>query len=103
MEKRAGGVGAGTVFVVTATNTGNVTSDISILAFLQGRNAGDPRRELFAFCRIRSLAPTQSKQCHLKVASSVVANNATIMVGTYDVVVELGDGTSVHGMLDVVE
>ena len=103
LEKNGGDVGAGIVFAVTATNTGKVTSDISILAFLQGRNAGDPRRELFAFCRIRSLAPTKSKECRLKVAPSVVANNATIMAGTYDVVVELGDGTSVHGTLDVVE
>ena len=104
VEKGAvGDVDAGIIFSVTATNTGNVTSDISILAFLQGRNEGDPRRELFAFCRIRSLAPTKSEQCHLKVASSIVANNATIFAGTYDVVVELGDGTRVHGLLDVVE
>ena len=91
VEKGAvGDIDAGIIFSVTATNTGNVTSDISILAFLQGRNEGDPRRELFAFCRIRSLAPTKSEQCHLKVASSIVANNATIFAGTYDVVVELG-------------
>ena len=103
LEKNGGDVG-GIVLAVMATNTtGKVTSDISIHTFLQGENTRDPRREQFGFCRIRSLARTKSKQCRLKVAASVVAKNVTIMASTYDVVVELGDGTSVHKMLDVVE
>ena len=103
LEKNGGDVGAGIVLAVMATNTGKVTSDISIHTFLQGGNTRDPRRGQFGFCRIRSLARTKSKQCRLKVAASVVAKNVTIMASTYDVVVELGDGTSVHKMLDVVE
>ena len=102
LEKNGGDVG-GIVLAVMATNTGKVTSDISIHTFLQGENTRDPRREQFGFCRIRSLARTKSKQCRLKVAASVVAKNVTIMASTYDVVVELGGGTSVHKMLDVVE
>ena len=103
LEKNGGDVGAGIVLAVMATNTGKVTSDISIHTFLQGGNTRDTRRGQFGFCRIRSLARTKSKQCRLKVAASVVAKNVTIMASTYDVVVELGDGTSVHKMLDVVE
>jgi len=115
-----------TVFSVTATNTGNVTSDVTVLAFLTAAEAGmlgaggraagaagtgaeeargkaQPQRELFAFCRLKDVAPQQSAQCDLAVASSVVAHNATIYSGAYDVVVELGNGDGVHGRLLVVD
>ena len=67
------------------------------------RGKAQPQRELFAFCRLKDVAPQQSAQCDLAVASSVVAHNATIYSGAYDVVVELGNGDGVHGRLLVVE
>ena len=114
-----------TVFSVTATNTGHVTSDVTVLAFLtaaetgmlgaggragaartgaeEARRGAQPQRELFAFCRLKDVAPRQSAQCDLAVASSVVAHNATIYSGVYDVVVELGNGDGVRGRLLVVD
>ena len=135
LRRRAGGVGdrnrtsavlplpampeqrraAVVAYTVTATNTGKVTSDLSVLAFMSAaagaaaneRPAGShvgavPQRELFAFCRLRAIAPGQSAQCELAVAASVVAHNATIFAGNYAVSVELGDGTGIGGSLLVV-
>ena len=103
--RRHGNAKPGTAFAVTVTNTGSVmASDVVVLAFLSADavlipGAPQPLRELFAFCRLRAVAPRASAQCELTVAASVVAHNATIFAGAYSVSVELGDGTSISGSL----
>ena len=91
-------------FAVTVTNTGSVTSDVTVLAFLSATQTGckgQPQRELFAFCRLNAVMPLQSASCDLAVAASVVAHNATVSEGAYAVVVELGDGVNIQGGLRV--
>ena len=96
--------GGAPAFVVTATNEGSVTSDLAVLAFVSADGAmvvgaPQPQRELFAFCRLRAVAPGRSAHCELAVAPAVLAHNATVFTGSYAVTVELGDGTAVAGSL----
>ena len=101
--KEAGGQAA---YNISVTNTGTVTSSVSILAFLsfEGDTAAPlphPQRELLSFCRLHALTAGQTERCELAVAPSVVAHNLTIFSGAYSVSVEVGDGTSIRGRLIV--
>ncbi len=95
------------VYTVSVTNTGAVASDVSVLAFLSAAAGSVPEpvplRELFAFCRLRALLPHQSAQCELAVDAAVVAHQGRVYEGHYFVSVELGDGTSIQGGLEVAE
>ena len=64
------------------------------------------QRWLFAFCRLRAVAPNTSASCELEVdADMVVARGGSAdksVLGSYTVLAELGDGTSIFGRLEVV-
>ena len=64
------------------------------------------QRWLFAFCRLRAVAPNTSASCELEVdADMVVARGRSSdkgALGSYTVLAELGDGTSIFGRLEVV-
>ena len=62
------------------------------------------QRWLFAFCRLRAVAPNTSASCELD-ADMVVARGRSSdkgALGSYTVLAELGDGTSIFGRLEVV-
>lgn len=106
-------------YIVSVTNTGSVTSDVTVLAYADagdissssGRNApqGPEQHEvlppaplqrwLVAFCRLRAVAPSASAPCELDVAAGITATTAP---ATYTILVELGDGTGISGRLEVV-
>jgi len=91
---------------VNVVNTGAVVSDVSVLAYLTHQSTAAPgplpRRELFAFCRIRDLHPgAPGKNCTLAVSATVVAHGGEVYSGDYAIAVELGDGTSLLGSLAV--
>jgi hypothetical protein len=97
---------------VTVTNTGTVTSDVTILAFVTLEReegvvgaaaigtvggSGDgapvnssssssdqplPLRKLCSFCRLRAVAPNVSVGCELPIAANVVATYGRILPGT---------------------
>lgn len=51
----------------TVTNTGNTTSDVSVLGFLSTGVSGDPIRQLFGFDRLSQLSPGASADVFLGV------------------------------------
>merc|ERR1711924_113426 len=91
---------------VSVENMGTVVSDVVVLAYITADSMRSspvpfPRKELFAFCRMRSVQPARSQSCALQASASVIAHNSAIFTGTYTVSVELGDGTSIAGTLTV--
>ena len=96
---------ASVVFNVLVNNTGSVRSDVTVLAYLTLVDTTDahglPLRELFAFCRIRALAPSGSAECVLGMDPAVASHNGLVREGSYAVSIELGDGTSVAGSMVV--
>ena len=66
--------GAAPAFSVNVTNTGAVTSDVSVLAFLSGSGEpGAPLQELFDFGRVAALAPGQTATLFFSVPLEVAA------------------------------
>ena len=66
--------GAAPVFSVNVTNTGAVTSDVSVLAFLSGSGEpGAPLQQLCDFGRVAALAPGQTATLFFSVPLEVAA------------------------------
>ena len=109
---RAAWAGGLPAFSVSVTNTGNVTSDVAVLAFISladgdsrrdmERDGAHPQRELCGFCRLRAVAPGATALCEIDIAAQVVAHNGKFWPGShFTVSVEVGDGGKVQGELVV--
>jgi hypothetical protein len=114
LHARTASVGAMPSYTVSVTNTGNVTSDLVVLAFLsladgesnnsEMERAGGvhPQRELCGFCRLRAIAPSATTRCEIAVAAQVVAHSGKVWPGSrFTVSVEVGDGVKMKGELAV--
>merc|ERR1712228_308652 len=62
-------------YEISVTNTGNVTSDVTVLAYFMSDSSiaiaasRQPKKELFAFCRMRALQPGTSHPCSLALST----------------------------------
>jgi len=66
---------------VLVTNTGSVSSDVSVLLFLIGPNAGqdgNPISSLVSFGRVRSLAPGASELVHFPISADVFSYSSQV-------------------------
>ena len=95
-------------YAVNITNSGNVVSDVSVLAFLQGTGEPDtPLRQLFDFERVAALAPGQTATVifpvPLAVAASARADGSTVLrAGARGVAIGLPGQQMLRGRLEVV-
>ena len=90
-------------YAVNVTNTGRVTSDVSVLAFMSSGQAGEPISELFDFARAAALEPGQSVTLTFSVTPTVAASAGTLAPGVFRI--EIGDravGNTVVGSLEIV-
>jgi hypothetical protein len=96
-------------FAVNVTNTGAVTSDVSVLAFFSSNVPGEPIQELFDFARASAVAPGQTVQLTFTLPPDVAARvdadgtSAIVPGNTYEV--RIGDvfatGNFVRGTVEV--
>ena len=75
---------------VLITNTGTLTSDLSLLAFISSGLTGDPLQQLFDFGRVANIAPGANATLYFSVPSTIAARisddgKSTIMEGEYNV------------------
>ena len=60
-------------FAVNVTNSGNVTSDVSVLAFWSSNVTGEPLNELFDFQRVAALKPGSTATVTFSLPPDVAA------------------------------
>ena len=61
-------------YCVNITNTGNVTSDVSVLAFLSSGQPDEPIEELFDFGRLHALEVGETRELHFSISLDVLAS-----------------------------
>ena len=88
------GAAAPPSFLVNVTNTGMVTSDVSVLAFFSAETPGEPLQELFDFQRTAGLAPGEMRTLRFSLPPAVAAcvtsdGTQVVRAGTY--AVRIGD------------
>lgn len=69
----AAGEAAPPAYAVNVTNTGSVTSDVSVMAFYSTGLPGEPIQELFDFQRASALAPGQSVTLYFTMPAEIAA------------------------------
>lgn len=107
----------GPAWGVNVTNTGTVTSSVSVMAFLSSGAPGQPQQELFDFQRASSVSPGQSVTLTFNLPADVAATVdergevalvggrqrvAVTMTGQQDVHGQGGGRTVLEGSVDVV-
>ena len=70
----AAGAAAPPAHCVNVTNTGAVTSDVSVLAFVSSGAADEPLQELYAFGRLAGVAPGETRALSLVGDARVLAS-----------------------------
>ena len=83
---------------VTVKNTGDVKSDLVVLAFLKGEFGPKPypRKSLVAFARVHDVAPGGTATATLNITVGSVARgdekgDLVLFPGTYSVVLDIND------------
>jgi beta-D-xylosidase 4 len=61
-------------YCVNVTNTGNVTSDVSVLAFLSSGQPDEPLEEVFDFGRLHALEVGETRELHFTMSLDVLAS-----------------------------
>jgi len=59
---------------VNVTNTGRVTSDVTVLAFVSSGQPNEPLQEVFDFGRLSSLLPAETRELHFTLSLHVLAS-----------------------------
>jgi hypothetical protein len=95
-------------FAVNVTNTGAVTSDVSVLAFFSSDVPGEPIQELYDFGRAAAVAPGQTVQLTFSLPPEVAARvdadgTSAVVPGRYKVRIGdvLASGNFVRGEVEV--
>ncbi|KAI1496161.1 glycoside hydrolase superfamily [Biscogniauxia marginata] len=83
-------------FTVSVENTGNITSDFVVLAFLSGEHGPTPYpiKELTAYARLKGLGPGEVREASLSVTLGDLARidtngNTILYPGTYEVLLDV--------------
>jgi beta-D-xylosidase 4 len=61
-------------YCVNVTNSGSVTSDVSVLAFLSAGIPDEPIQEVFDFGRLSSLQPLETREIYFTMSMDVLAS-----------------------------
>lgn len=87
------------------TNTGSVTSDVSVLGFYSTGLPGEPLQELFDFARVAALAPGATATVVLtlpaRVAATITAEGKHVLVSGLFRVWVGEPGNAAHGTLEL--